>query len=618
MFENEQLNKMQDKAIEIFGSWITKGIRHKDYERVVDLAKQYKDIFTGIGIPKYMKIFAGREDKLMFKQRMDTYISTIPSTVNSILTPFNKALLSNRIYEYVSHKDNKKHQEIQDRKDNFYHGNVGNGVNEYLQNKYRYFATFDPNAFLCVEFSDFDARTEKARAFPLEYTSEEVYNFEYKNGKLNWVLVRKEHKYKKNEHNREIYVDGCRFLLYIGSYCYELKEVDNVLRELDNEQIEDVLTFNIGNNKVRTFAFKEYDLKVDEVPLRRFGYILDPVTENRTCLSILDSALPFFKKEIKTGSEFDLTMSMHVFPQKIIYGQICQGHKDKGCNNGIEVGGESICKGCGGSGITLPVHTSAQDLVVVKPPTRDGDPILDLEKAVVYKAPPIDIVKFQHEYQERLAERAKLAIFPSEAVVKASITNTATEAEMNLASVNDTLYPYGQKYSDLWKFIVKYIAIYSDNYEGVEIYHSFPKDLKLKSKDSLLEEAKLAKESGLNQNVINALNDDILEAQYADDPDTLTKLRIQNKFMPFSGKSETEIAVILSGDVIPYYKTLYTYFDAIFEDINETEPNFYIYPYAKQKQILANKVAEFQQMIPTNTNITSDEINALLDGLNNE
>lgn len=609
------------QAINILNKHITTGKKHKDYDRVVALAKEYEDIFTGIGISKYIKQFRKREDSAMFKQRLEVFESVIPSAVSSVLQTFNKALTSSRIIEHFSHSDNQKHEEIKDKYDNFYNGDSGNGVSNYLQDKFKYYNTFDPNAYLCVEFGEFDAQREKATAFPLEYTSEEVLDYEYKNGKLQWLLAEKEHYYLAQESAKQNYKKGSKYLVYIGEYCYVLYEVDKVLKSMDNiDDTYGLIEFQVGrsNNSIRSFYHKEFNLASKEIPLKRFGYIGDAVTKNRTCLSILHSALPYFKKEIKTGSEFDLTMSMHVFPQKIIYGQVCPGHKDKGCNNGIEVGGENICQGCGGSGVTLPVHTSAQDIVVVKPPMREGDPILNLENAVVYKAPPIDIVKFQSEYQERLIERAKMAVFPSESVVEASIAKSATESEINLSAVNDTLYPYGVKYAYLWEFCCKYIAIYSDNYEGVVIWNKFPKDLKLRSKDSLLLEAKLAKESGLNQNIINALNEDILEAQYADDQDTLTKLRVQNRFMPFAGKTESEIAVILTGDVIPYYKILYTYFNAIFEEIEEENEKFYIYPYAMQKEILKRKVEQFAQMIPSNNSNSLDAINDLLSELNNK
>lgn len=584
-----------EKVKLLFLEHLSCGIKHQDYDRVVKLAEEYRDIFTGIGIPKYIKRFKKREPEDMFRQRIELYESTIPSTVNSISQTFNKALRSNRIYAYVAHVDPKKHEEILERLDEFYVSDLGMGLDMYLQEKYRYYNTYDPNAFMCIEFGEFDPKVEKARAFPLEYTSKEVLNFEYKNGKLIWLLAQKGCRYKCNSKE---YKTGSKYFLYVGDYCYTFTEIDYRYRFTDIENPE-IIDLDI-NDSYQSFVFQEWDLKSNGIPLRRFGYQKDPVTNNRTCVSILHPALAFFKKEIKTGSEFDITMTMHVFPQKIQYGQICEGDKANGqiCNNGADTDGNA-CKLCNGTGLTVPVHTSAQDILWVKPPVRTDDPILDLEKAVVYKSPNIDVVKFQKDYSERLVELAKMAIFPSESVIQASINKTATEVDNNMDSINDTLYPFGIKYSSLWKFAVEKIAAYADNSDGLELYHSFPKDLKLKSKDSLLLEAKLAKESGLNQNVINALNDDILEIQYCDDRDTLTKLRIQNKFYPFGGKTPDEIQAILStNDITPYHKIMYIYFDAIFKEIdNEVGEIFYTYPYMKQKEIVQGKVKDYESAI---------------------
>ena len=136
-----------------------------------------------------------------------------------------------------------------------------------------------------------------------------------------------------------------------------------------------------------------------------------------------------------------------------------------------------------------------------------------------------------------------------------------------------------------------------------KVYHQFPKDLKLKGIEQLLTEAKLASESGLSQHAINAINVDVLEVLYSDDADTLLKIKTKDKFHPFSGKTETEIqSLLMGGDILPYYKTLYTYFDVIFDEIdNEMGDTFYLMAYQNQMNEVKQKVEAILAQIDAQT-----------------
>lgn len=561
--------------------------RHKYYDRTVELAKEYFDIFTGEGVNSYMRRIERREDPEMFEQRKKIYQTVIPSTVKSILSTFNKVARSNRVFSSI---DSKGRDEVLEKVKSFYSGHSESGVDAYIQSKWVQLNVYDPNAFICIDFEPFDNTLEKANPYPIVYQSEDVLNYNFKNGVLHWVFVRIPQMIIRNAEDKNPTQDYS-YILYLENSAIKFTQYAKTYKNVEGEGVE------LAN---RMYAVSYFDTKSKGVPLVRAGYESDPVTKDNTCVSILHYALPFFKKEIKTGSEFDLTMSLHVFPQKIQYGKVCHGDREHGktCNErGEDVNG-SPCTICNGTKVITPIHTSAQDIIYIQPPRNPDDPVLDLEKVLVYKTPPIDLIKFQKEYQETLFEQAKKAVFPSESVVKSSIQKTATEYDLSMDSVYDALYPFGQKYSHVWRFIVSKIAVYTDNDEDLELYHQFPKDLKLKSIASLLTEAKLASESGLSSHAIDAINSDVLEAYYADDQDTLTRIRIKNKFNPFSGKSEKEIQFLLtSGMVTEFYRILYVYFDVIFDDIDSTlGDRFYLMNYAAQKGIIDEKV---RQLMPT-------------------
>lgn len=589
-------------AISILKGTIQYNKRHPDYERVVALAKEYYDIFTAKGTAEFLKKFHAKKDNAQFQQMIDIYESVIPSVVDNLDTVFEKPLRSNRVFSSIETPDNKSRDEILDRMKRFYQGQSDSGVDAYLQERWKHDVVYDPNAWMAIEFDSFDNKKEKATPFAIEYTSKEVIDFAFKQGVTDWVIIELPHQYKKKTTDgKDELIDGNKYIMYLENVAIVFTQVDKDDKgnhDIKGE-IEYVDIFDTDNKNVeKVFVQQIFQTKAQRVPVFRVGYKLDPVTNKRTCVSSIHSALAFFKKEMKSGAELDLTIRAHVFPQKYMYGPKCEGDKENGrvCKGGRTNDGE-ICSVCKGSGVQ-PVHTSSDDLIVVPLPKKGEEPVLDLRQAMAYFGPPIDLVKFMEEYCYRLTLKAKDAVFPSENILQQTeFAKTATELDYSWDTRYDALRKFAAKYSWVWVFIIKQIAIYTDNNsEGLVLYHKFPSDFKMKGAKTLLEEGKSADEGNFPQHVKAAIHNDIANIYYADDQDTLTKIQIKNKFHPFSGKSEIEVQTILMSDIIlPYYKILYTYFDIIFDEIEqEHKDKFYALAFEKQKAIVDAKVAALQ------------------------
>ena len=73
--------------------------------------------------------------------------------------------------------------------------------------------------------------------------------------------------------------------------------------------------------------------------------------------------------------------------------------------------------------------------------------MFDLEKVLVYKQPPIDLIKFQDEYVRNLKTDAHLSVFNSNMFItnEAEFAKTATEVNLNTQGIFDTLFPYTEK-----------------------------------------------------------------------------------------------------------------------------------------------------------------------------
>lgn len=590
------LNK--DNALKILSETIQHSLRHEDYNRVKELAEEYHDIFSGSNVNKYLKRLLTRETEQMFEQRCAVYNTTIPSVVEKLEGLFNKPLRSNRIYSSIEHPNVTAYNEIVNAMNSFYQGEYEFGVDAYLRDKWKRLNIFDPNAFICIEFSDFDYTKEKPKPFAIEYSSKQVIRYKSVNGVLEYLIVELDHKYRTSTDKPKDVHAGHKYIMYINDWAIVLTEVHKDKRITDIQNPEFLEIANEQGVVERVFVKQEFNTMSKVVPCFRAGFKLDSVTKDRTCISIIHAALAFFKKELKSGSEFDLTMSLHAFPVRVQWGKSCSGDSRKGilCKDGRTADG-SVCPICKGSA-QQAIATSTQDIIFVKPPKTKDDPVLDLSKAFTYITPPVEFLKFQGEFVSSLADKAKDAVFPQDTVQKKGLNTTATEMDYSYDNVYDVYHPFTSKYSYSWQFIVKQIAIYLDNLtDQFRVYHQFPKDFKLKSVNVLLAEAKVASESGLSQHAINAINNDVIEAMYADDQNTLTKIKIKDKFHPFSGKSPAELqSILMSGDILPFYKTLYLYFDVIFDEIdNEYGDKFYLMKYPVQREIVKGKVDEIMK-----------------------
>ena len=209
-----------------------------------------------------------------------------------------------------------------------------------------------------------------------------------------------------------------------------------------------------------------------------------------------------------------------------------------------------------------------------------------------YAQPPIDIVKFQNEYIQQVKQEFYAAVFNSELVSKNEVAKTATGENIDLQNIYDTLFPYAEHYSDVFRHITKVSAYFVDIIDA-EVIYKFPKDFKFRSVSELLDQLKKANDSNAPGYVREELSADLMEAQFIDKPEELAKIKIKTKFFPFSDKTDVEILYIISNGLTSKYKeVLWSNFGDIFTEIEENEvyKDFYLMPYDKQKAIIDEKV----------------------------
>jgi len=547
---------------------ITDNVTHRDYKHVCDLAEKYYKMVSGDGISDLLEQIITRESQAEFDQRKRLTNSIIPPTLASTKLSFQKAVRKKpkvRKIDWETEGDYEKRQAELELKITEYWGDAS--LEKFFEYAYVDYNYLDPNAFLITEFDEFDSNKEKAKPYPFIATSQQAIMFEFKNNILQYLVVKL--PITLVDDNGKEY-KGSKYTIYLGTDTIVFTEVRDkpMFYTLDNDFPEGI---EIGG-KYYTVGY--FIPKGDKIPARRFGFKHDSQTQGRTFVSVFHDVIPYLNKTLKIDSELDLSTAMTAFPQRFRYVNPCPNPECKGgtCLDGTTC---SVCKGTGRE----PVHASTMDIQTLELP-RDPQEMFDLEKLLVYKSPPIELLDFQERYIQGLRASVYLMMFNKELMTRNELTNTATEVKITEDNMNDTLKPFASGLSTLWEFVVTDIATFTDLGKGLIVEHQYPDDFKFKTQSDMMDELKRAKDAGASTSTIAAIEDDINEMLYADRPEELKIIRIKNSYNPFRGYSEENVRLLISQSLTTHYNAvLWANLESIFNDL-EQESEVWIYDMA--------------------------------------
>ncbi|GEM67569.1 hypothetical protein SMI01S_11750 [Sphingobacterium mizutaii NBRC 14946 = DSM 11724] len=572
-----------DQAKEIIIDAIEKKTTHTNYLRVCNLAKLYAQLITGESITDLLNRYERREDKEAFKQRVELTITTVEALSKSVINPFEKVLRTDPLVKRIESKDERNIDILSDKLMIFYSSeNQNSGLDYWLQTRFKSLSFLDPNAFVVLEWDSFDNNYERASPYPYEIPASQAINFEYKNNSLQWILDKKPIKYIDEEKKKK---DGFKFTFYGIGFVIAYERVNNKYTPQSNE----VIWESQSGDK---YAVREHNTLLDVVPVFSIGYLGDERTKEVTYVNPFHSAVPYFKKSINLDSEADLSKTLHAFPQKFQYVQACPGTAASPCRDGMDTDGQA-CPSCKGSGIA--VHTSAQDAVYMPIPKRSDD-MVDLDKLMVYKAPPIDLLKFQEEILDKYEQKIHATVFNTLSLIKKTTVATATERDQDMDNVYDTLHPFSEKITAIWSSIVQMIAKITETYtDDLVIDMRYPNDFKLKTTSQLIANLKEANDSGAPSFVRAKINDDIAEQTFVDQPEEFAKYQVKQLFYPFPGKTEGEVDSLLSLNLVPFRdKLLFANFERLFRRAEKENMGFWQLKFEKQEAIIEKFIDELE------------------------
>ena len=592
---------------------VAKGLRHKHYAHVVAKRKRYMQLVAGVGTDKLLKQYVRRESKELFDQRVALTNHIVTSVCKNLLDVFYKVPRSNsanRILTYASEDDQtEKIKEMENMLDNFW---GQESWDDYMSTRVSDLISTDPNTFVVLEWDDFDNNTQLIQPRPYEVSSIDAVDYRYTNQVLDYLIAKDEHIYDDNtlldtKDLAEKRLDpmygkkvGSKYTLYGKNRTMQLRQISEnafasrspglegqTFRAIVNDQPIDAV--QLGGNYYQLIMLLPHDCGA--VPAFRVGYQRDPQTNGHTYVNQIHAAQPYIEKTIKTNSELDLVATLLAMPQQISYGEECADTK---CYGGSYPDG-STCKSCGGTGMKATAP-SAQDAIKIKMPDSKEE-MIPLKEIMTYLHPPVDIVKWQDEYIDKLTDKARKIMFNSEIFSRHEVQETATGKSLDMQNVYDTLYPFARKYGRDWTYGVKVMAKLANRDKDLVASLTFGKDFKLKTLDSLIFD--LTRADKLSSSILTSHVDaDIANIILAEKPLELQRYRLKTMYDPFSGKSEAQILYLMASPYVTRrHKVLHANFSAIFDELEieygAQSRDFYRLKRTEQVAAIESKVDEW-------------------------
>lgn len=591
---------------------VIKGHTHKNYYSVCELSKFYKQITTGEGYGDLIINYKPRETDQQKAQRVQITQNRTKSIAGKIEGFFKRVFRADKLKLIVKHQDEEKSATIGQYLNNY--GPDGQTVLQYAEETALFYNNIDPNAFYWVKHSIING-VDKFEPFIFE--SHEVKDFKIHKGGVKYAVC-------QLSESVNYYKKGSPQVKTINIFYYFDQGQIITALELDEEVLSYSDYYDQFKNetglfdKTEVINKKSYIFLIQEnaapvIPISRIGYKYDKKTNAKTYVSFWDNATEEFKQLVNRGSEYDLSLTLHAFLQKIQYYTPCDFQDTEThaiCRGGTMHPGGAVCPSCNGS--AKKIHTSSQDVIEVQLPSDDGEMVTIAPKDLVfYVNIPFDIVKQQkddvNEYTPKIIE----CVFGVDISHQQNTNATATQINNFYDTAQDQLFDFSKAPRKMFLFTVDIMAQYLNLGDELEKELLYTNIYDLESEQYLINLLKSAKEAGANSEIIENITKRLSVKQNRENSAYMNIFNIMRKFEPFATIPEAlKQNVVLALPDSSVQKALYLNFKEITEDILINEPAFLILDYNQQKQIVNDRAAAYaQQSINDNSVRQLKEIN---------
>ena len=568
---------------------VIKGYKHKYYEYTVQLSHFYDQIVTGTGYGELIVNYKPRETDQQKEQRVRITQNRTKSIAGKIEGFFKRVFRADKLAFDISHTDEAESARMGQYTNDY--GEDGQTLLTWCEESALFYNNIDPNAFYWVQHT----RTDEVDNFaPFVFKSSEVLDYEIDKGRVKYCCTHLTEtvRYQKDK-------STCDKVINIF-YCFSSEGLQTAI-ELnpavqkyshfyDQFSDEDGYLGEAENIDNKTYLVMFEPSETGTVPVTRIGYNFDKKTDKDTYVSFWDSATEEYKQLVNRGSEYDLSLTLHAFLQKIQYYTPCDYQDDSHsiCQGGTMHPSKSTCPSCSGSG--KKVQTSSQDVIEVQLPTEDGENItISPKDFVFYVDIPFDIVKQQKEDVSEYTPKITEAVFGVDISHQQSGMATATQITNYYDTAQDSMFEFTKSPAKMFTFTVDIMA-QNLGITDIETKLLYTNEYDLESEDYLIQLLKLAKEAGASPEVIENINKRIVVKQNRTDSSYMSVYNAMRKFEPFSNLTpELKQNIVLSLPDSSPQKALLLNFKEITEDIVANEPAFLLLDYNRQKQIIKQR-----------------------------
>jgi hypothetical protein len=579
---------------------ISSAYKHANYERTVQLKKEYLQVLTGEEIDDLLPQFEIREDKELWNQRKKLTIENLSPTISPICEKFY-GVARLHANKYIQAKNVEKQKFVEGVSDNFYNRQ---SIEQYMDDILDEIAISDPNAFLAISFMPFE-EGQHPKIYPTIFGCEEVLDYVYNsNGELSFLFICQQVQVRAKIKGRSVQTKTLK-----DYYCISLGNIISYKQLSEDRSLEENSnSYDWTSQNGITYRVQEVSTYIDSfenksTPAIRLGYIQHK-KHRSICISPIHPAIPILKDMIRDKSEYDVSKRCHVFPQKVMYDDACTGethiNASRVCNGGFISGTKDTCSTCSGTG--FKPHTSGQQIIRIKRP-RTKEEFMPIKELISYVSTDLEAVKMLGNDIERNMILVEGAIFSSGLKQRNNFQSrnsempTATQMTISNDEYNYVLDAWAKNRSKWYCFAVKQIGAIYDT--PVEVSFRYNGKYVLETQEDLIVRLKNLTEAGVSENIIIEADLRIAKIFFDENANEYLAYSVKTYFLPFKGKSKEEVIILLENDNVPkLQKILYANFQTVFEIIEETiGVDFYLKSRKEQRVIVESVINAFSEQL---------------------
>ena len=569
------------------------GFKHLNYDKTVALKKVYLQMLTGEDIDDLLPQFELREDVALFKQRKTLTIENVSPTLSPICDKFYGVARIQPI-KNLRTKNKEKQKYVEQAEKTFFNNQ---DLETYMDDILDEIAISDPNAFLAISFAPFN-EGEVPTIYPTIFGCEEVHDFIYKpNGSLDFLFIAQKVDVRgiiqkgRSVKTREVHDFYC---ISDGNAIVYRELVDE--RNLIQNPNDSIFISERGKTYIVSEVFTYSPaFKNQETPAIRLGYIQHK-RQRAICISPIHPALPILKDMIRDKSEYDVSKRCHVFPQKVMYDDVCKGeiHIDdsRRCVGGYIAGTKDTCSVCSGTGFRP--HRSGQEIIRIKRPVTKEE-FLPIDQIITYVTTNLEAVKMLGEDMERNAIKVEASIFSSGMRQRSNMRTsnsevpTATQMTISTDEYNYVLDAWAKNRGRWFCFVIRQTSAVFDT--EVEVAYKYSGKYVMETQEDLINRLKSLSDAGVSVQLVDEADLRIAKVIFDNDETAMQSYITKRAWLPFRGRTLDECLVLLENENVPKStKVLYANFQEIFQRLEDENGIEFFTKSRKEQKVLIDAI----------------------------